>query len=940
MSVANSKMILSGLMCLFACASRMSVSVGMPYYQGKDSSDCQHVTKVSYAPAVPSDKFGDIYGDTDIAIASFEAKCTRLKEAYVWMHDASSGLIAVQISRDGPYGQVVATGTLTGDSVGKHQIAFSGNVYLEQGGEYYLKLYKGEPATIKGALARAAESTDDTEGYNTYGPLTYDLAHELVFDQWEGSPPATVSFDEKKMLPLGYEDSVNEALNTGADLFGEEVLSRPEGPTYDNIKDYLTPLKLIGTGVTESGVYYLPFGRPLNLAGYGPVALHVGDGSQIISQHSTGAKVTVFLGTEGQERYGLAEARLEQECLEDGFQPILLNNYTDNSGVMYIQESFSDYTYLTTELVSFVKLTIRKEDAHVDHVKIKLLFSDNDLSLDGNVLKSGNKVRAILTKGGRLSGGNTVTYELDLNGGDQELYMARLLHPADCIPLDPGSGFYQQEKAELKEFWNGQLANGAVYDVPEAYVNDAKKALLIQNLFMGYLYSIGNIYQTWFQPEGNDAASILGEYGFTEHQKAITEVLLSVPFREYPTWEMGELLSHAAHYYHLSKDTAFIYRHKPKFIQFMENLQSQMSQSTNGVLNAEAFSGDIAEPLVYLHHQAVAWRGMRDMASVITALGDSSANHYISLADSLRARLRRGLDASTTLLPDSSIFLPTELFTTKKPEPYKMITETKYGSYWNLCFPYVPASGLLDKQTVSGYYKYLKNHGAFLLGMVRFNYYPVPVGSYRQDGLPGYKTTGVDNVYGLNIARLLTMVDDADRFVLSFYAKLAHGMTRNTFVSGEGDTVGPYPGEYYRTSYLSPSSFNNSWFLLMLRLMLVTEIGGEDGKAERLHLAHSTPRAWLEHGKQIKVERAPTVFGEIGYVIDSEIDSGRINMTVTLPGQATAAKAVIIRLRTPDKRVIKGVKLNGKTYKQFDQDKETIDLSGKGGILKLSVLYK
>ena len=207
------------------------------------------------------------------------------------------------------------------------------------------------------------------------------------------------------------------ALHSNRDLFGEEVLRKPEGPTYENIRDYITPLKLMGTAVTESGVYYIPFGRPANPAGYGPVALHVGDGSQIISQVSTGSKMTVFVGGEGQERYGFAEARLAQERLEDGYQPVLVNEYTDLSGVKYIQESFSDYTYATTELVSFVKITVRKDKADINKVKLALVFSENDLSLDGNLLKSGSKVRALLAKGGRLTERNKIIYELDLSQG-------------------------------------------------------------------------------------------------------------------------------------------------------------------------------------------------------------------------------------------------------------------------------------------------------------------------------------------------------------------------------------------------------------------------------------------------------------------------------------------------------------------------------------------
>lgn len=907
----------------------------------KGNTDCDKGIKITHAAAVPSVKFADIYGDNDIVITSFVARCSRLKEAYIWINEESGGLIGAQIAQGGPYGQVIAVGGVAGRSVGKQRIDFANSVYLEAGKTYYLKLFKGEPATIRGAVARAAENSDDIQGYNTYGPVSHDLAHELLFDKWLGSPPENVRFDERKKLQVRYKNNVNKALRSNADLFGEEVLKLPAGPTYENIKDYLTPLKLIGTAVTESGVYYIPFGRPVNLAGYGPTALHLGDGSQIISQVSTGAKTTIFVGTTGQERYGFAEARLEQERLEDGYQPILINEYTDLSGVKYIQESFSDYSFATTELVSFIKITVRKENAKIDKVKVGLLFSDNNLVLEGSVLKSGNKVRALLTKGGKLSEGNKITYDLDLNKGDQELYFARLLHPADCIGKEIDAHYYDAEKIELKQYWNNELAKGATFEVPEERVNHAWKNLLVQNLYMGYLYSIGNIYQTWYQPEGNDAARVMGEYGHLSRQKAIHEVLLSVPLRKYRTWEIGELLSHSAEYYHMSGDSAFIHQHREKFMSYLVDFEKQMNASANGVLNAEAFSGDIAEKLVYLHHQGVAWRGMRDMAYILKSLGDvSTGEKYLGLADSLKHRLLTALNESKTILPDSSIFLPTELFTKKKPLAYPRITETKYGSYWNLCFPYVAGSGLLDKQLLSGYYKYLKNHGAFFLGMVRFNYYPVQTGDYYKNGLPGYKTPGVDNVYGLNVSRMMAMMDDPDRLVLSMYAKLAHGMTRNTFISGEGDTIGPYPDEYYRTSYLSPSSFNNSWFLQMLRLILIAETDGKNGLPEKLHLAYSTPRSWLAQGKQIKVADAPTLFGKIAYVIDSDIQNGRINIRVTLPAQVDAASEVSIRLRTPDQKKIQNVSINGARHKKFDAAKETIDLTGKTGTLNITVRYQ
>ncbi|MBO7678040.1 MAG: hypothetical protein J6S75_00075 [Thermoguttaceae bacterium] len=64
----------------------------------------------------------------------------------------------------------------------------------------------------------------------------------------------------------------------------------------------------------------------------------------------------------------------------------------------------------------------------------------------------------------------------------------------------------------------------------------------------------------------------------------------------------------------------------------------------------------------------------------------------------------------------------------------------------------------------------------------------------KPDGLPGYKADGVDNIYGPRFLRLAISQNDADRVVLMFYAKLLHGMTRETFISGEGDTIGVFPG--------------------------------------------------------------------------------------------------------------------------------------------------
>jgi hypothetical protein len=568
-------------------------------------------------------------------------------------------------------------------------------------------------------------------------------------------------------------------------------------------------------------------------------------------------------------------------------------------------------------------------------------FPGEELALAGDrLLQSDGRVRAIVPSGGVLTGGNKFTCEVDIRGGDRQLYFVRLLHPSDYCKIQAVDALrYEIEKAELKAYWDGELAKGATFDVPEERVNDARKNLLIQNLYMGYLFSIGNAYQDYFHIEGPDAAKVLGMYGYIDRQKAIQEILLAQPKREYRNWETAAQLNHAVQYYRISGDSAFISRYRERFVNDMAGYETQMNTPGNdGVLNKENFSGDIATRLVYLHHQAPAWRGMRDMAYTLKSFGHAEGEKYLALAATFKSRLTDALNSEKTVLPDGSIFLPTELFTGKKAEPYPVITETRYGSYWNLCFPYVVCSGFLNPDLLPGYYKYLKDYGGLFLGMVRFNYYPVPVGGYRPDGLPGYRTPGVDNIYGLNLARILTLMDDPDRQVLSFYSKLAHGMTRKTFISGEGDTMGTYPDEYYRSSYLSPTSFNNSWFLLTLRLMLIAETEDGNGVPDKLRLAYSTPRAWLEQGKRIKVAHAPTMFGELDYTIDSDIDNGKVCATVQMPERA-GASGISLRLRVPGKKAIKKVTVNGKSHRAFDPADETVDLSGKTGRLDIIVYY-
>src|ERR1043166_10162525 len=72
---------------------------------------------------------------------------------------------------------------------------------------------------------------------------------------------------------------------------------------------------------TDSGVYYLAFGRPAGPHEFRSIDLHVADGSQIVSEYVKRARLSVDVG--GYERYGSCLARLATPQLAGGYLPIL-----------------------------------------------------------------------------------------------------------------------------------------------------------------------------------------------------------------------------------------------------------------------------------------------------------------------------------------------------------------------------------------------------------------------------------------------------------------------------------------------------------------------------------------------------------------------------------------------------------------------------------------
>jgi hypothetical protein len=692
-----------------------------------------------------------------------------------------------------------------------------------------------------------------------------------------------------------YFRAVDQALRARRDVWGEALLRAREGPTYARVKRYLKPLLLARASneqpLTESGVHYVAFTNS-GSEGATSVALHVADGSEIMSDRVTGAKLTIGVGRDGRETFGSCLSRLALPRLGMGYLPILETRYVDSVGVRYRQQSFA----ARMAQFGFASLVRIEADAVRARRDAVLRFSASE------------------------QGPGPALVQRIAQGTSAFVHLLRLHTTAHDRLARIEAETYETVRDALVREWQRRLSEGAAISVPERAVTDAARALLLQNLGLTWRYSVGNAYEQFSYPEAIDVAEVMSTYGFFEVGRSIlTKALTHTPTR-YPNWMIGQKLVGSALYFALSGDREYALEATPTLRRYVARLERQLRASPYGLLDRERYSSDVADRVYGLHAQAVVLQGLRLIARV-WRVDVRLASRCGRLARTLESGLRLAVAKSKHRLRDGSLFVDVRLL--DDIPPYDRVTASRYGSYWNLVAPYALSSGLIAPKgrEARGLLRYLLLHGSRMLGVVR-------AGAYSLYGkAPRYPQSGLNPVYGLNVARFLADNDEPDQLVLSLYGQLAAAMTPGTFVAGEAVSVAPLAGTAYRSTYLPPNGASNASFLETLRLMLVHETRGRGGAPTGLELAFATPRAWLAPGKTIDVRDVPTSFGRLAFSIASERRTVRVRLN--LPEHALRP-TVRLRLRLPGERRIAHLTLDGRPFRP-ERAGETLDLTGVTG---------
>ncbi len=732
--------------------------------------------------------------------------------------------------------------------------------------------------------------------------------------------------------------SLPDALAARRDVYGEAAMAQPNGASYEFLAPLLPPPRYVHADFrfypivlsapnAKLKARIISNGSGINLPG----------GSR--SWHDKGVPFTFRVGPD-EFLFGGLRDRQQEPTLAEGYLPIPEIRYRHITPVqsegavpltqerqsrppeIYAVEAFaSTEPALAEHAVAFVKfwlaqgatgtITVVVED------KTPLKFADGKLTnekgevvaiADGNWKWERNRLSAKITTK------NSAT-------------LAIATKPLAAVEVAALKLDYAAQRATCVDTWKKILGTSMKVETPEPLVNNAWRHLLLQNfqIIKGdrMLYSDGNQYDQIYEAEGSDAALAMMEWGYERDMRRLVVPLLDFTRKGLEYHQAGFKINDVCRYYWQTRDAETVRALRPRWEKEVQRLIGNRT-GPHGLFPAERYAGDISTPAQTVNANAKAWRAIRDLGTMLAEIGETAeAQRYADIARDFRKTVLTAI-AQSVHRDTTPPFIPNALLSNEPA--HDPILHSRIGSYWNITIGYTIAAGIFPVGSAEENWipHYQEQHGGVFMGMIRsggdeFNFW---TGSDRINPLYGTR-------YTLDTLRR----DEPERALVSFYGMLAQGFTRNTFVCGEGCTLLPVDdgGRFF---YCPPNSAANGHFLSMLRNMLVQDSDlDDDGKPDTLRLLFATPKRWLEDGKSLTIDHAPTVFGEVSLSVQSKLAAGEVLADIALPERQHPSRT-LLRIRVPDgwrvtsARTPTGEQLNA-------DDKGTVDLSALRGKTQL-----
>ena len=710
-------------------------------------------------------------------------------------------------------------------------------------------------------------------------------------------------------LPITFSNAIASKL----DLWGEAATAQPNGPSYEFFASLLPPPRYVNA---DFRYYPIVLSAPKTkvkarlISNGSGVNLHGGTRSW----YDVGTALTFRVGPD-ELRFGEFLDRLEYPTLADGYLPIPEIRYAHDVQLYKLEAFASTDPAVAENAVVFVKFSLASGHNNVitvqSEAKAPVKFANGELrNNDGQLLARFDKNWTWERQGAHATIDTNKSATLLLvtkpfpKGSEPELL---LRSPAES---------YESERAACAGAWNKILREGMNVETPEPIVNNAWRNFIIQNFELingdSMRYSAGNQYDKLYEAEGSDAALTIMLCGYEAETRQLIPPLLDFTRKNLEFHQAGHKLDDIGCYYWQTRDAQFVKAMRSRWEQEIERIAVSRTNE-HGLFPKEQYCGDIATPVYSLNSNAKCWAALRDFAPVLKEIGDSTtAERVAAMASEFHQNILAAVDKSIRHDTEPP-FVPIALFGDE--EIHDPITHSRIGGYWNLMANYIIGTRILSGDRANWLPHYIENHGGLCMGMTR-------TGGELTTLWTGIPRT--NPLSGLRYVEDVLRRDEPERALVNFYGVLAQGCTRNTFVGAEGCSLTPLDSGG-RIFYCPPNSASNAEWLSTLRRMLVQDWDlDDDGTPDTLRLGFATPQQWLENGKFINVERAPTAFGPVSFRIESHLDKGQVIAEIDPPPR-NQPKRTLLRARVPHRWTIISATAGNQSFQS--DEKGTIDIS-------------
>lgn len=510
----------------------------------------------------------------------------------------------------------------------------------------------------------------------------------------------------------------------------------------------------------------------------------------------------------------------------------------------------------------------------------------------------------------------------ELPDGETREVLLKLASPVVSVDdlTKLGALDFATSRAATVKYWEEWLAQGARFEVPERAVNDLFRANLWHALILPrhrtgddgepridlpYANTAyGQRNADWPINQGVYVDYMLyglrGYYAVAEEEFFAMFQTQQKPdgriggFAEWGVYSPGHLYAIAQNYL-LSHDRASFDRLLPQSLKTLDWCLAQIAEANV----ADGATGLIKAPLNDLTHAEREWAfpqsyfvaGLATFSRALALHGDVRAEEVRRVAGKMKQDVEREFARASVKSP---------------------VVQLGDGTWQN----YVPSDAMTPRRRLEEWYPTDVDCGPLHLARLGAIDPRGPLANAMLDDHEDnlfLKNQGAANepVYLPQVnAHLLR--DEPEAAIRGFYSMMACAFSHHQ--------LEPLEHRWAWGQYYGPPSTDGAWFEVYRNLLI------HERDDDVLLLAQATPRAWLEDGKRISVQRAPTYYGPLSFTVESRVSAGEITTNVELSDRNKPA-ALLVRFRHPQAKRIQSASVNGQNWNDFDVEKEWLRIA-------------